>query len=396
MGKATKAKQAKEEEAAQKVASILLSHPSTKNRTVVTRPQEEFSDDVQRYSQWFVRTPESFVSKLKSADQAKRRIEYAKHLFVRYRVPRIFDKVWNTVETAQVRLLRRGQMEPGRAPTANNGKYRRWFVTLASGGSLYKLHTKGLLTKQETHLLLTCPYENMDINRAIFWAVSKAAGADSGTARKISESKIGEHDSDSGLFEFWANCARFFAAAPDTKGLTIQQLSDLTDFLVAQRQQDRNYSIFGHGFTIASLQKRMVDWHYELRRTKDLSGYEWPGHDIPDFEYETQALSDERRTGYWKLIQIKSGKDLAAEGTAQRHCVYSYKNGCMNGDHSIWTLRYSELEGDVGSRKLTIQLYNSGNVGQMRGLANRMPRPEEINVVARWCKENGLTMARYY
>ena len=72
-----------------------------------------------------------------------------------------------------------------------------------------------------------------------------------------------------------------------------------------------------------------------------------------------------------------------------RHCVYGYKASCVAGRCSIWSLVRTDAYGSR-SRRLTIELASGGAIVQKRGLANRLPRPDEDAVVARWALQFNL------
>jgi PcfJ-like protein len=71
------------------------------------------------------------------------------------------------------------------------------------------------------------------------------------------------------------------------------------------------------------------------------------------------------------------------------HCVASYKELCVSGAISIWSLTCETASGEIEPR-LTIELYSNSWVAQCRGFANRKPSDEEAVVVKRWADAFGL------
>jgi hypothetical protein len=72
------------------------------------------------------------------------------------------------------------------------------------------------------------------------------------------------------------------------------------------------------------------------------------------------------------------------------HCVASYKQRCMSGDVSIWSLACEYPLGHL-NKGLTIELRKSGVIMQCRGFANRLPHANELIMVKRWAREHGLS-----
>lgn len=89
------------------------------------------------------------------------------------------------------------------------------------------------------------------------------------------------------------------------------------------------------------------------------------------------------------MTAYESRVNLAAEGSAQRHCVFGYRTRCANGSCSIWSLTRTYLGGSK-VRHLTIELNSQGCIVQKRGLANRLARPDEEHVVAEWAARFNL------
>ena len=90
----------------------------------------------------------------------------------------------------------------------------------------------------------------------------------------------------------------------------------------------------------------------------------------------------------WHLFELKRPWLLVAEGRALRHCVAEYWTRVQTGRCTIWSLR-------LGSRRrLTIEVRMLRmTVVQVRGLQNRLPDPEELDIVERWARANGLALA---
>jgi len=321
-----------------------------------------------------------FKLKTRSSDRIKQRLEMVKHLFVKYPVPKILEQVWYKQENNRP------------YPYGGNNHNKKiirtechdWYICAGTGGSLHKEYLKEFMTKKETHVFMAC-IKPLTINEAIYYATAICAGASDGIAFRIARSKLGKKPKDN---VFWRDCARFFSTnIPES----IEQLDDILDFLESKKNENRDFSIFGQGFTIKTLLERVKDWHYELRRIKEHSGYSWKGFDIPNGEY---IRKDEKGNEVvWTITQILQGKALAEEGNKMHHCVYSYRAKCINNSCSIWSLKvrpntpwgYAEEK-----RVATIEVGSSYTIVQARGFANRSLKPHEANILSIWCRENGI------
>lgn len=95
----------------------------------------------------------------------------------------------------------------------------------------------------------------------------------------------------------------------------------------------------------------------------------------------------------WAMVEILTRKALIAEGAAMRHCIAGYAEDAAGPDTSIWSLRRDSR------RRLTLlvrrdDLTDDGSerwrIIEASGTANRAPRPEELDILARWARTNGV------
>lgn len=321
-----------------------------------------------------VNDPNLFKYTLKSNNMDKKVKLLAKFLFSKYKTPKILEQVWD------------GPAIQGRTNTKKRSsalRYRKWFVCAATGGSLYKEHLKAFLTKKEGSIFVNCPFD-LTIDQAVVYSIALAESDRSGAALRIAKSKLNEKAYET---EFWKNVIKFFAQEGKTPE-TIEQINDLVDFINAQKLENNNFNIFGNGWTLASLVKRTHDWHYDLRRAKKMGSFTWEGHDFKDFSFTKRK--DEYNAEEWTLTQIKSSKDLLEEGKQQHHCVFGYKNSCIDGSTSIWSLKMN------GKRKVTIEVRSNYCIVQARGFANRKTTGEEDNFIRLWANDNNLNLSYRY
>lgn len=375
MGKQTKLKNMQFE---QKEAAFMsaFSRYSKEAKDKANLPAEPLVSEFAGYENFFVRDPESFVLKAKSSDRRKHILLMSRHLFIKYPVPKILENVWiNPDKKERLRYF------PNiRANEKMN--FKKWFICVTQGGSLYKEYAKDYMTKKELSYFLTCKHE-LTINQGLYYAVAKANGANDGEALRICKSRINEKP----FIDFWKDCVKFFTNSPDNMPGSISQIDDLLDFLEYKKNENANYSILGFGYTYKSLHKKMIDWHYELRRMKSMGTASWNGFDFPDLTFIEKTEHGTELT--WHFEQIKNTKALVAEGTAMHHCVAGYRNSCANGSCSIWSVYTLDKLG-TKKRRLTIEMRQGGYIAQIRGFANRTAKPQESNMVNKWRRALGL------
>jgi len=339
----------------------------------LSKPVPDVSEDFVDFEGFFIRSKESFSLKTKSKDRDKQRLEFVRHAFHRYYVPAFMLNAWETPPRPQPQH----RYQFGIPQRLNYGfatkiDYRFWYVCIATGGSFYKEYGNQLFTKKECHLFLTCKHE-IKIDEAIVYAIAFAECNNTGKALRIAKSKINAFGLTN---EFWREVIRFFARQePKSK----EQLDDIIDYIVYKKREDADFTIIGKGHTLESLCNKVEEWHHDLRRLKAIGEGNWDGINVKDSEYV-------QKDGIWKFTQIKSAKDLQREGNAMRHCVLSYKRDCIEGRCSIWSLTFND------NRKLTIEV-KGHYVAQIRGLANRMARPDEKSIISRWASSSGFRYA---
>lgn len=360
MGRSTQLKNAKKEMAEQTVMNSFAYH-NHKMKQKALEPVKPVGEELQQYRQWFVQPLDSFESRLKSKREDKLLMEMVRFCLNHYPVNHVLSSVWN--QDKLIPILK--------------ADYRLWYICVAQGGSLYKSHAKEHLTKKEVHNLITCPHL-LNINQALCYTVAKSAGAGEGLALKLCKSKL----SETTFTEFWKSVNRFFVANVPKD---INEINDLIDYIRAKKTETDSYSMSGK--TLPVLLKGMTDWHYELRRIKIMGNAVWAGTYLPDEEFKGSTYEDDKVI--WTMHQIKTSKELAREGTQMHHCVYSYKEGCVSGRLSIWSLSRVDANG-MSKPKITVELRNNGWIAQARGFGNRVMKPEERYILNIWSKKHDL------
>lgn len=325
-------------------------------------PVKPVGEILRNYGQWFIQPLDNFESRLKSKREDKLLMEMVRFSLNRYPVNFALSSVWT-----------QGKLTP-----ILKVDYHLWYICVAQGGSLYKSYAKEHLTKKEVHNLVTCPHL-LNINQALCYTVAKSAGASEGLALKLCKSKL----SETSFTEFWRSVNRFFVTNTPKD---IDEINDLMDYIRAKKLEADSYSMSGK--TLAVLRKGMTDWHYELRRIKIMGNASWEGTYLPDEEFKSPDYENDKIM--WTMHQIKTSKELAREGTQMHHCVYSYRDGCVKGTLSIWSLSRRDANG-LSKPKITVELRNNGWIAQARGFGNRAVKPDERYILNLWVKRNGLS-----
>ncbi len=187
---------------------------------------------------------------------------------------------------------------------------------------------------------------------------------------------------------FWDTVLRFFAQNPL---LDPSQINPLIDYIRYQRGFVRraNGAFTMKGRTAASLMRDMETWHGALAKDRQITGEVFTPSGFKSGSYERTCKEGGRKENVvWTVTEILNAKELAAEGRALHHCVYSYVRSISNKHTSIWSLRAND------GRVTTIEVINGAKkIVQYRGNFNAMPKAREFQILTAWAGENGLTIA---
>ena len=352
------------------------------------RPAPDFRQAIEEAERGFagvvVRDPHSWQPQMKTRDPARLRLAAARHLFALYPVPAMLECIW---------------IDDARLDAEEVWLRKNWYVVAARGGSLYKAGAGDWLTRKEVHAFLNPP-AGLGFDQALWHAIARSYVGESGLATCIARSKIAR--APRGEVAFWREVARFFCANP----APVETIDDLCDYLAECRRRDRSYSLEGR--TLASLNRRMHEWHRDIAAIERIEAIRrraagrptvrgagasaldrvWSGSPLADWEW-TPSAKDARANGERYVVrQLKQAEDLVMESRAMRHCVSTYAAKCIAGHASIWSLR--RCTKDRIDRLLTIEVDRQDLAVQVRGPANRPARADERNVLERWAKARGI------
>jgi hypothetical protein len=312
-----------------------------------------------------IRDPGNFQLRMKTKDPGRLALAIVRHVFAAFPVPAHLESVWLGFE----------RLDPTELELRRN-----WYLDVAQGRSLYKCRTKGILTKLETHRFLN-PGARLGFSEALWYAVARSYTENLGDALRIASSKVARND----VNPFWRDVARFFCANP----ISLTEINDICDFLEDRLRENERYSLSGR--TLNSLRAQMTRWHRDLALVRRIGGGSWPGSPLPDWTWKETHDDQPKKNVRWTVTQIKTGDALAEEGRQMRHCVYSYKQLCLSGRRSIWSL---EAHGHGRPKRvLTMEMTSENEVIQARGFANRSASSAELSVLRRWAIAHNLELS---
>ena len=344
-----------------------------------------------------VRPIDSFKPK-KSSNLDTLTIQLVKHCYGKFPFPKYLEQSWLRI-TPTAFYNKTSTVVAGDSPFSSFE--RDISVCIGSGGSVHKEYFKEYgFTKKQTHNILTCKVQVENIIQAIIFGVAFTKNNNSGVSYRICKSEVLNTKLSELIrreyvpnkiekVKFWIKCIQWFAVnAPDSH----QKLDEVIDFVAHSFVQNPLFELHGKGYTFESLYRKTIEWHWSLRRLKKIGSISWEGMPYDSMTFKTWDESN-KCFHYWKLDQITDSQSLQKEGTAQRHCVFSYRDRCVSGSCSIWSLRTSPEEDfsfGSGTRKVTIEVSSYGKVVQSRGTANREPTPLEKQLIAKWKVANNL------
>ena len=180
---------------------------------------------------------------------------------------------------------------------------------------------------------------------------------------------------------FWESVIAILAS---DSMLDVNEVSPLVDYISMRRRENTAYSMKGR--TIGSLLRGMEEWHNELHRVKvfKANNYDASGFTPLSFK-EEHKLNKSWVVDHWVVDEIRTSKDLADEGRALSHCVYSYSRSISDGRVSIWSLSKNN------TKLITIEVSNTTKkIVQARGKYNRKIDNHEYKVMDKFASKNGL------
>lgn len=296
------------------------------------------------------------------------------HLLAKYRVPALFWSAFFDVEADKLVPL---------------------VVHVALGHSLYEFVKTARfgapLTRRMCHELLTMP-SRWSLLHAIRRVEVNAVGGND----RLFQAWMGTREARTlgGRVEeaFWMTVLEWLAKAPM---LDPSRVGPLVDYIANRRRQDHDFSMSGR--SILALTRAMNEWHRELATFRIVRGTSFDPSGFRAFELDRSMRGGDGGVArrIWRVEEVLSTKELAAEGRRMNHCVYSYAWSIEKKQTSIWSMTMEDGQGETGRwAMLTVEVRNeSRRIVQARGRFNRPASSEEHAVLMAWAGANGLEVS---
>lgn len=290
------------------------------------------------------------------------------------------------------------------------------YHALTSGMSLFKflktesgLRFQEPLTRQMWGLILKNNRE--DFLPAMRRSQCQVRGGSALLINAIQTSFLGRNFYPKAAAEFWDTVIHWFCNHDGMWDRTM--IHHILDFINYQRAETPAFSMKGR--TPEALMKATEIWQKQLAKIKgsgDSGSYVNIGVPFWKREHKVKVSETFENIETWKIIQIRSAKELLREGRDLNHCVYSYNRAIVSGHTAIFSLRYDTTEyiiqtdavlGEPTAIKInqtetkalvTIELHvQSRSIVQSRGQSNRGMTFKERELVREWAAENDFKMA---
>ncbi len=264
---------------------------------------------------------------------------------------------------------------------------------VAGGGSLFKYATDAFpvpLTRGMCHELLSMPSRG-SLFHAIRRVQVRAAGGDERLFQSWMTTRPGRSLGSRADESFWSSVIAWLSKAD---GLAMSAVSPLVDYIAHRRGLDASFSIAGR--SAAATSRARDEWHRELAARKVIHGesFEPSGYAPVEIERSVRHRDGTCEKRIWRVDEVRTTKDLAAEGRRMNHCVYSYAASIQKGQTSIWSMTLEDGKGETGRwAMLTIEVRRDlGRVVQARGRFNRSATREEHAILLAWAGRNCLQL----
>jgi hypothetical protein len=278
---------------------------------------------------------------------------------------------------------------------ADADKFAPLIAHVAAGGSLFEFVTKTgfpvSLTRRMCHELLSMPSGGSLLAAIRRIQVRFAGGSDrlyqAWMATRDARA-LGEREDEA----FWATVIAWFARA---NAIDPSQVAPLVDYIGHRRRQDGAFSMSGR--TPLALTRGLNEWHRELAVDKVVHGvvFEPSGYAPLELDRSVRDRDGAFQRRIWRVEEVRTSKDLAAEGRRMNHCVYSYMWCVQKGQTSIWSMTLEDGTGETGRwAMLTLEVRKDlRRVVQARGRFNRLATSEEHGILVAWAGRNGLEVS---
>ena len=170
------------------------------------------------------------------------------------------------------------------------------------------------------------------------------------------------------------------------KELKIELIGEIMDY-ISHLHFTENKGINWKQKKVQNLVKESSDWHREVGMHEFL-------RQRKNNRFKSSSFADMKITqmdSEYIIKQVRSSRELYAEGKKLNHCVYSYERNCLNNSCVIFSLR--KLITDEPEKPLITIEIRGKFIFQARGNFNRKPSKREWEIINNWANDEGLKLA---
>jgi len=314
----------------------------------------------------WVRPVEDWVPRGKAPDAVL--ISLAGHLTARYPVPAF---LYGAFFTQPASYLKYDPMV--------------FYRCAAEGKSIHALFSEKAyyprMTRRMSHLFMRMK-AGMSIPEAARTAQVLASGGSAALARELCRSSFGDRFSD-----FEDRVAEFISWLCREREIDFKQLGNVVQYFWNLWWDDQNYSLKGRTFASVSRDARryMDQWSVQKKLTK--TTFEPSGFRGATWTVRGMGDNGTMQPITWTMRELLTARDIRAEGTAMRHCVFTYAIDVEEKRCSLWSLRRDDR------RMLTVEVDTADKqIVEAKGKCDRDPEPREIRMLKHWAAKNGLSI----
>jgi len=331
--------------------------------------------EVTRYYSNFIRNIEEIC--LPGKSPKTHFLKITNHLFVKYPIPAFFNNVWSFV-------------------THTKGEWVNWYIQIAQGASPYKTSPIPM-TRNQVKIFMGSPSSMTPYEAVRVAQFLDLGGEKISIPGIISTPRLCNPNINIAVAEdFRIEMMRWLS---QQNMLDNHQYINICDWAFTKKFETED-EIYQPNFTMKGrttnrILREVNDWHFRLnlyshnanQLTKSqMKEVVWSGDPTENWYFITGEKENERK---WTMNQIKNMLDLYEEGFAMSHCAISYKDSCISGKTSIWSLRCNN------ERKATIEIMRDGRMTQARKRFNARITPKEMSVLRRFAARKEYQMSQY-
>ena len=323
------------------------------------------------------------VQTWKPIGQSRRRIfaSLAHHLLAEYPVQFFMNSVWL------------------RPMDDCNRNLQDWYIKISRGHSIRRLQIPVHMTKRMEHIFLQTP-DHFSMEEAVRNAQVLGLGGTKKLAMAVLATRLGRNPENE---TFWETVLHFFINARE---LSPDDVNPIVDFLYhtkfARREVHTDDGVMSieppqpdfsvKGRTFRSIMRLVESWHQALAVDQNDATFTWRKSKINEFLYLEEIHHPHHAKRIWRITELLSGAELAAEGKAMKHCVRSYARSCFHGKTTIWSMK-REVNQNL-RRMLTIEVNPfSRKILQARGKCNSRPDKKSFMAMKKWMQREGLSFS---